>query len=184
MSNKNQKSGEKMAIEIIIYDKSADGNSKAVYFSGTGEPEIILSGPSITAVKKGLGQIKRQRGINQVAVSHLVGVPFEDSMGIRPALQQPSEPDFSINEKFDMVESILKMVLHGDQDALLISGNGGCGKTHTVLDILKVEKHTLYSISSSKRDSRNWTPTKQSQLTRTERNWKATTTGTLKVAAP
>ena len=41
--------------------------------------------------------------------------------------------DFSINERFDFIESFVEMVANNKAKSLIISGSGGTGKTYTVL---------------------------------------------------
>lgn len=45
--------------------------------------------------------------------------------------------EFNIEERFGFLEELIKMVIDGDAKSLVISGEGGVGKTFTVLDTLK-----------------------------------------------
>lgn len=54
------------------------------------------------------------------------------------AMQQPVVADkFSINERFGFVEKLIKMVAGGVQNSAVITGQGGLGKTFTVMKTLK-----------------------------------------------
>lgn len=48
--------------------------------------------------------------------------------------------EFTINQKFDMIGSMVSMVCEGNSNALIISGDGGLGKTHTVVSAIKEHK--------------------------------------------
>jgi len=43
---------------------------------------------------------------------------------------------FGINERFDFIQKFVKMVAKGISNSLIITGDGGLGKTHTVLETL------------------------------------------------
>lgn len=45
-------------------------------------------------------------------------------------------PTFSINERFDMLTDLIKMVINKNARSVLLTGEGGVGKTHTVLTTL------------------------------------------------
>ena len=47
--------------------------------------------------------------------------------------------DFPINQRFGFVESVVSMVAKGVQASAVITGEGGLGKTFTVLKVLKEE---------------------------------------------
>lgn len=47
------------------------------------------------------------------------------------------ESEFSINQRFDFVKRIVNMVATGVQASMIITGEGGLGKTHTVLNTLR-----------------------------------------------
>ena len=49
------------------------------------------------------------------------------------------ECDFPINQRFGFVESVVSMVAKGVQASAVITGEGGLGKTFTVLKVLKEE---------------------------------------------
>ena len=43
---------------------------------------------------------------------------------------------FNVNERFDFLESLTEMVLNGEANSLIVVGEGGLGKTFTVLHTL------------------------------------------------
>lgn len=52
-------------------------------------------------------------------------------------LLAPAEPEFTIDEKFEMLEDLIGMTAKGSFKATLITGKGGVGKSFTVLKKLK-----------------------------------------------
>lgn len=51
--------------------------------------------------------------------------------------QAPAEERFDINTRFKFVEQLVKMVASGVQTSAVITGQGGLGKSHTVLQTLQ-----------------------------------------------
>ena len=54
--------------------------------------------------------------------------------------QQPVEPQvptYTITERFEFMESLIGMVIRGDAKSMVISGEGGVGKTFSVLAALR-----------------------------------------------
>jgi hypothetical protein len=45
-------------------------------------------------------------------------------------------PSFNIEERFEFLEELIYLVIEGDAKSLVISGEGGVGKTYTVMDVL------------------------------------------------
>lgn len=43
-----------------------------------------------------------------------------------------TKPTFSINQRFDFLESLVRMTIKGNRKSLIITGEGGLGKTYTV----------------------------------------------------
>ena len=54
----------------------------------------------------------------------------------KPEIQKP---EFPINQRFSFVESVVSMVAKGVQASAVITGEGGLGKTFTVLKVLEEE---------------------------------------------
>jgi hypothetical protein len=44
---------------------------------------------------------------------------------------------FNINTRFDFIEQVVDMVIAGESKSVIITGDGGLGKTHTVMDRVK-----------------------------------------------
>lgn len=55
----------------------------------------------------------------------------------QPAVVAARESEFSVNQRFGFVEKIVKMVAAGVQPSMIITGEGGLGKTHTVVNTLQ-----------------------------------------------
>lgn len=53
------------------------------------------------------------------------------------ATSQTPAISFNINERFDFMEQLVGMVMNKTAKSMIISGEGGVGKTFTVLDVLK-----------------------------------------------
>lgn len=56
-----------------------------------------------------------------------------------PTQKPTQKTDFPINQRFGFVESVVSMVAKGVQASAVITGEGGLGKTFTVLKVLKEE---------------------------------------------
>ena len=56
-----------------------------------------------------------------------------------PTQQENQKTEFPINQRFRFVESVVSMVAKGVQASAVITGEGGLGKTFTVLKVLKEE---------------------------------------------
>lgn len=81
----------------------------------------VVNGQRIESANKGYLQQKLKK---------TSGAP----MAAEPAVVRESE--FSVNQRFGFVEKIVKMVAAGVQPSMIITGEGGLGKTHTVVDTL------------------------------------------------
>jgi len=62
------------------------------------------------------------------------GIQITDSQGTPVASVAPS---YNINERFDFLEQLITMVMNGSAKSLVISGEGGVGKTYSVLQTLR-----------------------------------------------
>lgn len=84
----------------------------------------------------------RRKDIEKLNALGLTSVRIEDSGAV--AVVPPTNtvtPDivgksFTIDQKFKMMEQLIKMTVRGSSKGMLITGKGGIGKTFTVLDIL------------------------------------------------
>lgn len=62
------------------------------------------------------------------------GITVIDEKGVQIA---NGNPDFDIEERFGFLEELITLVVDGDAKSLVVSGEGGVGKTFTVMDVLK-----------------------------------------------
>jgi hypothetical protein len=57
----------------------------------------------------------------------------------------PPKPDFSITERFEFLENLSQMAIERTANAVLVTGEGGLGKSFTVLDAVKAAGLTFTS---------------------------------------
>lgn len=81
----------------------------------------IVEGQRIESINKGYLQQKLKKFVAAPTVTH------------EPVV----ESEYSVNERFGFVEKIVKMVAAGIQPSMIITGEGGLGKTHVVLNTLQ-----------------------------------------------
>jgi hypothetical protein len=67
-------------------------------------------------------------------IAPVTGIQISDEAG--SPIEQVS-PDFDINERFGFLEELITLVIDGEAKSLVVSGEGGIGKTFTVMDVLK-----------------------------------------------
>lgn len=78
-----------------------------------------------------------ERGLNKTAkacgVTHCTEL---NDASLPELLQFPvrAKPEFSITERFEFLEETTQMVIDGDIISALVTGEGGLGKSHTVLE--------------------------------------------------
>jgi len=70
--------------------------------------------------------------INSEEIIYIKGEKFP----LEAANKTEKKPEFNINERFSMLENFVDMVLKGLINSALITGQGGLGKSHTVLSRL------------------------------------------------
>jgi len=66
-----------------------------------------------------------------------------------PKAVKTLQSEFSINQRFEFLDKFTNMVLDGDTASIIVTGEGGLGKTHTVMHALKekgLEELTDYFI--------------------------------------
>lgn len=84
----------------------------------------------------------RKKDVAKLNALGLTKVRIEDSGAV--AVAPPSNvtapaiisKSFTIDQKFKMMEELVKMTIRGSSKGMLITGKGGIGKTYTVLDML------------------------------------------------
>lgn len=60
----------------------------------------------------------------------------QEEMGMGSSPTEPAPQRFDINERFQMVEQVVEMVVDGDTASAALCGEGGLGKTYTVESVL------------------------------------------------
>jgi hypothetical protein len=90
-----------------------------------------------------------EKGLNQTAKACGVTHVVELNSGSMGQLLQannfeiPQRPEFSITERFEFLENLTTMAIEGSMHAVLITGEGGLGKSHTVMAGVKAAGLTL-----------------------------------------
>lgn len=111
----------------------ADGKWKAS-FNG----QIIAKSPDrkyiIDTITRGLNKTAKAMGITDVVEmnSGNVGALLQAN-----GFEMPQRPEFSITERFEFLENLSQMAIEGTANAVLVTGEGGLGKTHTVMAKIK-----------------------------------------------
>jgi len=105
----------------------------------TGKTEIMFGDKRVTTGKSG-------RGLEEVVEFHykkLTGVKkdYADIMGTK-SLSEPKVEKFGINARFGFVQQLVSMVADGVQPSAVITGEGGLGKTYTVIKTLSDKGYT------------------------------------------
>jgi DNA polymerase III delta prime subunit len=62
---------------------------------------------------------------------------FAPASSLQINVSEKKKAEFSVAERFQFLEHFVKMVATGKSNALFISGPGGLGKTHTVLETMR-----------------------------------------------
>lgn len=85
-----------------------------------------------------------------------IDAPVTDSILIVPpngAINKIKNESIEINKKFRMLEAFTDMVISGKRLSLLVTGDGGLGKTHTVLSRLLAEENEKFLQPVTEEDS-------------------------------
>lgn len=88
------------------------------------------------------GDVPKLQGVTQVvydgAPSPLVAIsPLPVAVAATLPTGKTQVELFSVNERFDMIESFVEMAVAGHTNAVLIAGEGGVGKSYAVTSTLK-----------------------------------------------
>lgn len=84
----------------------------------------------------------RRKDVERLNRLGLSSVIIEDSKAVTAVapdgVQTPAvvTKSFTVDQKFHMMEQLIKMTVRGSSKGMLITGKGGIGKTYTVLDML------------------------------------------------
>lgn len=83
-----------------------------------------------------------EKVINMLAgdVNERVGGSPVNNRVVRTAPLKPLQSEFSINQRFDFLTKFVEMVIGGSMVSTIITGEGGLGKTHAVMEALKKAK--------------------------------------------
>ena len=101
--------------KVIISSKSSE--TLVHYVSKQTHPKIVKA--KITSVE-------------MIGPTGKISIANKDGLEITPV-----DSRFNIEERFGFLEELIGMVIDGDAKSLVISGEGGVGKTFTVLNTLK-----------------------------------------------
>jgi|SaaInlStandDraft_4_1057021.scaffolds.fasta_scaffold07372_1 hypothetical protein len=95
-------------------------------------------GGSKTVYKRKLnsdGTFKLKKHIYQVNADAIYGV--SEAPIVAPAKPlEPLQSEFPINQRFGFLEKFTNMVLDGDTASIIVTGEGGLGKSHTIMEAL------------------------------------------------
>jgi hypothetical protein len=77
--------------------------------------------------------------VNSIKIDNKTEMPKLKPMVVIPAAipAEPIQSEFSINQRFEFLEKFTNMVLDGVTASVIITGEGGLGKTHTVNECFK-----------------------------------------------
>lgn len=93
-----------------------------------------------TFSKKG---VKYQALADEKVINMLTGMATTTpvtNQAIRTAPLKPLQSEFSINQRFEFLAKFVEMVIGGSMVSTIITGEGGLGKTHAVMEALKKAK--------------------------------------------
>lgn len=91
-------------------------------------------------IEGGLSKKARKLGITKVEQQGGGAMSFGPNVSAEATPMRTVEQEFSINERFDLMEDYVDMVAAGDLASTLVTGEGGLGKSFTVLRVLKRNK--------------------------------------------
>ena len=115
-------------------------NTLKISLKTIGDKTVIFFGDKkVTTSKSG-------RGLEEVIEFHyrkITGVkaPYSMIMGTTK-IAEPKTDKFGINARFTFVEQLVSMVADGVQPSAIITGEGGLGKTYTVVKTLETKGYS------------------------------------------
>lgn len=101
----------------------AKGNKVIAYNKRVGKFELTVSGEVVARGSEGYCK-NRMRKLGMGTSKVAIDMPVEKS-------------EFSVEERFHFIETFVKMISKKTLNSLIITGDGGLGKTHTVIETLK-----------------------------------------------
>ena len=75
-------------------------------------------------------------GITKVVYADEMTMPITPAAGAVAEAFPTEEPMFTIDERFEMMDQLIEMTVHGSSKAMLIAGKGGIGKSFAVMSVL------------------------------------------------
>ena len=102
--------------------------------------KLIEIGAAQTEFKANIVTTKKK--LNSIVSDDLEDAWEEQSAPKEPTLQEKKMAAFDINHRFGFLEQMVRMVINGTSVSLVVTGEGGLGKTYTVLDQL-AKKHLV-----------------------------------------
>jgi hypothetical protein len=122
-----------------IYEPDGSGMSKVYYFDANENPTLVFETQSVRESKQQLDLYKRKNNLMQTRVEFPSGLYSETGA-------TPNKVTFPVNKRFEMAEHIVKMVANGDITSVVLCGQGGVGKSFTVVNYLK-QNNIRYKIN-------------------------------------
>lgn len=95
---------------------------------------VVTDGVNARAKKFGITGLQPDASIpSSMAQALTVGLPTVSTL----PLVKPVEEKFNINERFGFVEDLANMIIAGQIPSMILTGEGGLGKSYTVLKCLE-----------------------------------------------
>lgn len=108
--------------------------------------KVLASSPNrkyiIDTIERGLNKTANACGVTHCQELHSGNV---HQLLQANGFEVPPKPEFSITERFEFLENLSNMAIEGSANAVLVTGEGGLGKSFTVLDAVKAAGLTLTS---------------------------------------
>lgn len=134
---------------FTVYNRNTQGLSVVTGTQGESEVALFSTG-SVTQSRAALTEFKRTNNLPRTRTVTNLDCGFETNAPLAQAIApQAALPisrhnavanpatAFSVEKRFEMLEEVTAMVLGGEQRAELVIGNGGSGKTFTILQVLR-----------------------------------------------
>jgi hypothetical protein len=84
--------------------------------------------------------LREEKVINLITEIDATGTEKPLTRALRTSPLKPLQSEFSINQRFEFLSMFTKMVIDGAMVSTIITGEGGLGKTHAVMEALKKAK--------------------------------------------
>lgn len=129
---------------LELFDKGADGQATLCLKKG-GKLEVLEKGNTIFEIKSNLKSIKYKNELEYFTELNIhKGIPFDNSHELKVSKNDNKDSktikiktnQFDINKRFKMVEEVIRMVVKGYTDSIVICGKGGAGKSYTLFKVM------------------------------------------------